>query len=97
MCKVKSGSQIKNQQDIQNLIVGIIFRQRAPYQIDDILNIVLYYTKNSQYNISEDDLYYTISDTLDMLCVRNRVKCKNGVYTPLPFKVLSTQYHIIYN
>ena len=94
MCKVKSGVQIKNQQDVQNLVIGIIFRQRMPYRIHDILNIVLYYTKNSQYNISEDDLYYTISDTLDMLYDRNRIKCENGIYTPLPLKVIPSQYHL---
>ena len=91
MCKVKSGAQIKNQQDVQNLIVGIIFRQTGTYQIDDILNIVLYYMKDSPYNISEDDLYYIISDTLDMLYIRNRIKCKNGVYTSSPFKFISLQ------
>ena len=88
MCKVKSGAKIKNQQDVQNLVIGIIFRQRAAYQIDNILSIVLYYMKNSQYEISVDDLYDTIADTLDMLRVRNRVKCRNGIYTPLPLKVL---------
>lgn len=97
MCKVKSGTQIKNRQDIQNLVIGIIFRQRMAYRIDDILNIVLYYTGNSQYSISEEDLYDNIADTLDMLCVRNRIKCKNGVYTPMPFKALSTQYQIVNN
>lgn len=97
MCKVKSGTQIKNQQDIQNLVVGIIFRQRVAYRIDDILNIVLYHTKNSQYCVSEEDLYYNISDTLDMLCTRNRIRCKNGVYTPMPFKALSTQHNIFCN
>ncbi len=96
MCKVKSGTQIKNQQDIQNLVIGIIFRQYKPYQLDDVLNIALYYTKKSKYKISEDDLYYIIYDTLDMLCIRNRIKCKNGVYTSLPFKVLSTK-QITYN
>ena len=29
MCKVKSGAKIKNQQDVQNLVIGIIFRQRT--------------------------------------------------------------------
>jgi pantothenate kinase-related protein Tda10 len=92
MCKVKSGAKIKNQQDVQNLVIGIIFRQRAAYQIDNILSIVLYYMKNSQYEISVDDLYDTIADTLDMLRVRNRVKCRNGIYTPLPLKVLSMHH-----
>jgi hypothetical protein len=97
MCKVKSGVQIKNRQDIQNLVIGIIFRQRATYRIENILDIVSYYTRDSQYEVSEDDLYYIISETLDMLYIRNRVKCKNGVYSPLPLKVLFMQHQIACN
>ena len=67
------------------------------YRIDDILNIVLYYMKDSQYEIPADDLYDTIADTLDMLYIRNRIKCRNGVYAPLPFKVLSTHHQVAYN
>ncbi len=92
MCKVKSGAQIENRQDIQNLIIGIIFRQCKPYRIEDILDIVLYYTKNSHYKIDEEELYCLISDSLDMLYVRNKVKCTNGVYTPQHLKVIYAQY-----
>lgn len=97
MCNVKSGVLIKNRQDVQNLIVAIIFRQTETYRIDDIFNIVLYNMNNSPYNISEDDLYYIISDTLDMLYIRNKIKCNNGVYTSLPFKVISLRPQIAYN
>lgn len=97
MCNVKSGVQIKNRQDVQNLIIGIIFRQTAPYKIDDIINIVVHCMKNSLYHVSEDDLYYIVSDTLDMLYIRNRIKCKNGVYSSLPFKIITSQPQIVYN
>lgn len=97
MCKVRSGAKIRNQQDVQNLVTGIIFRQRGAYRINDILKIVLPYMKGSQYKISEDDLYCIIADTLDMLCIRSRIKCKNGIYSPLPFKVISTRHQIAYN
>lgn len=29
MCRVNSGNSINNQQDLQNLVIGIIFRQKS--------------------------------------------------------------------
>lgn len=88
MCKVKSGIQIQNRQDVQNLVIGIIFRQCIPYKMDELLDTISFYMKDSQYNISEEDLYYMVSDSLDMLCIRNRIKCQDGVYTSQPYKAI---------
>lgn len=97
MCKVNSGEQIQNRQDVQNLVTAIIFRQSGEYRIDDIVKIVSHYMKGSRCEISDDNLYYIILDTLDMLYIRNRIKCRHGIYAPLPLKVLSAQYCDVYN
>lgn len=86
MCKINPGSQIKNQQDVQNLVIATLFRQEQEYYIDDILNIVQQYMTGSPVKIQKDNLYSIILDNLDILYIRNKVKCKNGCYTPQPLK-----------
>lgn len=86
MCKINPGAQIKNQQDVQNLIIATLFRQEQEYYIDDILNIVQRYMTGSPVKIQKDNLYSIILDNLDILYIRNKVKCKNGCYTPQPMK-----------
>ena len=42
MCKVKSGVLITNKEDVQNMIIGIIFRQQKKYRliVDENLDIL---------------------------------------------------------
>ena len=86
MCKINSGAQIKNLQDVQNLVIAILFRQEQEYYIENILEIVQQYMIGSPVRIQRDNLYSIILDNLDILYIRNKVKCKNGCYTPQPLK-----------
>lgn len=86
MCKINSGVQIKDQQDVQNLIIATLFRQEQDYYIENILETVQRYMIGSPVKIQIDDLYSMILDNLDFLYIRNKVKCKNGCYTPQPLK-----------
>lgn len=86
MCKINPGSQIKNRQDVQNLVIATLFRQEHEYYIEDILKIVQRYMIGSPVKIQKDNLYSIILDNLDILYIRNKVKCKNGCYTPQPMK-----------
>lgn len=86
MCKINSGASIKNRQDVQNLVIATIFRQEKEYYIESILNLVQQHMIGSSVDIQKDDLYSIILDNLDILYIRNKVKCKNGCYTPQPLK-----------
>lgn len=86
MCKINSGASIKNHQDVQNLVISTIFRQEKEYYIENILSLVQQYMVGSPVDMQRDDLYSIILDNLDILYIRNKVKCKNGCYTPQPFK-----------
>lgn len=86
MCKINVGSSIKNQQDVQNLIIATINRQEKEYRIEHILRLVQRYMVGSPLDIQRNKLYSIILDNLDILYIRNRVKCRNGFYTPQPLK-----------
>lgn len=86
MCKINSGVLIKNRQDVQNLVIATLFRQEHEYNIENILSLVQQYMVGSPVKLQRDDLYSIISDNLDILYIRNKVKCKNGCYTPQPLK-----------
>lgn len=89
MCKVKSGALVENYQDVQNLVIGILNRQEKYYHIENIIYLVQKYLKGSSVEIQEEQLKQIISNNLDMLYIRNRVKCKNGCYIPQPLKYYS--------
>lgn len=84
MCKINSGALIKNRQDVQNLIVATLFRQEETYDIKQMVSLVSHYMVGSPVKMEEEKLYGLVSDNLDDLYIRNKVKCKNGRYIPQP-------------
>ena len=40
MCRIKYGKAISNNEDVRNLITGIILRQKKKYSPDYLVNIV---------------------------------------------------------
>lgn len=83
MCKVKFGTALMNESDVQNLIVGIIFRQQEQYKEGDILNLARKYTENSSFKVSTLYLQKMIEENLDFLVRFGRIKCLDGMYFPL--------------
>lgn len=82
MCKVKSGALIKNAEDVQNLVVGVINRQEERYCKEQILVMVRHYMRGSSLSLSNDYLKEIISVNLDILYRSNFVECRNGYYIP---------------
>lgn len=82
MCKVKTGSLIKNQEDVQNLIISIINRQDREYSKDRILELAEYYLQGSSLVFSKKHLNDMISRNLDISYRNESISCKNGYYMP---------------
>jgi hypothetical protein len=82
MCKVKSGVQLKNKEDVQNLVIGIIFRQQTKYTMKDICATVQYFLQDTQIEISQKNVVRIVEDNLDLLNRRGKIYCRNGCYTP---------------
>lgn len=86
MCKIYSGAMISNWQDVQNLVIGIILRQQQEYCIENILHLVERYMEGSSVIVQEKQLRDIIAKNLNLLYIRNKVRCKNGYYVPQPIK-----------
>lgn len=82
MCRVKSGKMLKNQQDLQNLIIGIINRQKDSYDKNKILSIAKYFCKDADIEVGNSLLSNTIDDNLDFLYRKKIIDCKDGNYYP---------------
>ncbi len=82
MCKVKSGENIKNRSDVQNLVIGIINRQMNSYTKEKIYDLVAYYFSGSTVDIDTKTLNRMIDDNLSFLYRRGFIDCKGGVYIP---------------
>lgn len=80
MCWVKSGKDIKNQEDLRNLITGVILRQPGNYQKGKIKQIVNSYLRGSSYTLDDRSLSQLIDDGLDVLNRNGIVSCWNGYY-----------------
>lgn len=87
MCKVKSGVLIKNEQDIQNLVIGIINRQQNVYNSKKILELTKHYCKGTELKISSNYLQDVIEDNLSFLYRKGLLDCKNGNYYPQPISI----------
>lgn len=80
MCKVKSGVNIQNEEDIKNVITGLVFRQQKEYKEDYILGLLQLYLKGSSFAISPNRLMSIIDCNLDVLCRSGEIKCQGGYY-----------------
>ena len=80
MSKIKCGTEICNIEDIKNLIVGIIFRQKGNYAKEDITGTVTHYLQGSLLVIRENIVNDLVENSLDVLQRNNDIICENGRY-----------------
>lgn len=80
MCKIKSGENIKNEQDLKNLITGLIFRQDKDFDEERILNLLEMHTMGSPLNVTKDRKMQLIGNALDIFCRYGDVICRGGIY-----------------
>lgn len=84
MAYVRRGNDIRNIQDVQNLITAVILRQRNCYTKDYLLRAVAYYMPSDKAVAdaiaSEETISSMIDDTLDILHRNNHVVRLDGIY-----------------
>lgn len=84
MCKVKSGSDLKNEQDIRNLIVGLILRQQEQFTAQDIERLTKKFSVGAEYTMSERSTASIIRESLKDLSRYSILQCRNGQYSTKP-------------
>ena len=67
MCYVKQGREITSEEDIRNLITGIILRQRDSYRKENVLASVLEHLKDASMEVEKDNVSKLLDDGLDVL------------------------------
>lgn len=82
MCKIKMGNQISCSRDYQNLITGLIFRTKKPFDFTTITQEVLDVVEGSDYHITYEELTGMIQDTITALLRANYIKVILGRYYP---------------
>ena len=80
MCYVKQGKEVTSEEDIRNLITGVILRQRTIYRKENALATVLAHLKDAAVEIEKDNVLRLLDDGLDILGRNGEVSCWNGVY-----------------
>lgn len=80
MCYVKQGKEVTSEEDIRNLITGIILRQKNAYRKENVLASVLEHLKDATVEVEKDNVSRFLDDGLDVLGRNGEVSCWNGVY-----------------
>lgn len=79
---IKQGKEIKSEQDLQNLVIGVLNRQTKDYTQKEVESIIKNYTKNSTFKVSNEMITKMVTDNINYLYRKGMVDCKNGVYSP---------------
>jgi len=82
MCKLEYGEDIRNPEDVRNLINGVIFRQEEPYTEQDILSQIDECLVGSQVPISPGKRREMTESALSIFQLAGDLTLRNGVYTP---------------
>lgn len=82
MAYVKSKEKIKNENDMQNLVIGIINRMQEPFKKEEVLEVVEYHSRGAKVKDREKMLEKLVDENLDLLYRRDQVMCWGGIYYP---------------
>ena len=82
MANVLHYENVKNEQDLQNLVIGIIFRMDKPYKNDNIVILVNRYLRRSVFQGNTELIRQHVNDSLDLVQLHDKVRCINGTYYP---------------
>lgn len=79
MANVKHNKDVQNEQDLQNLVIGIILRMVKPFTDDVVVSIVNYYLRDSIFHNNTPLIKRYVSDSLDFLQNQDTMRRRDGV------------------
>ena len=82
MCHINTNSNIVSQGDINSLVVGIINRQRTPFTVPMIREMVIYHSAGARVEIKIPDIENLIKSRLDTFVRNDYIVYKRGQYYP---------------
>jgi len=84
MCRIKSGAQIKEIYDVQNIVTACILRSSRPYSISGLTQTVKNTCSGSSINITETQIEKLVRDTTMAFQRIKLVTAYNGQYYAYP-------------
>lgn len=82
MAEVRHNEDVKNEQDLQNLVIGILFRQEEPYKDKAIVEAVNYWLKGSKFYNNLELIEQKVEENLDLLERIDKVAFCYGICYP---------------
>ena len=79
---IRKNREIRNEQDVQNLVTAIINMQTKPFVPEVIEGIVRFYLRDSEFYHSYKLISKLVDETLNLFQRRDWVACCNGVFYP---------------
>lgn len=79
MANIKTGKDIKDLQDIKNLVVALILRSNK-FRKERIEELAYKYLKGSGVKVTQQQLSKIVENYLDLFQRNSLVRCENGVY-----------------
>ncbi len=84
MCQVKTGEQIREINDVQNLVTALILKSRQPYTIASMIKNVTRNCEGSTLNIPEDKISQLVRETTAAFLRTNYIFGRSGQYLVRP-------------
>ena len=84
MCKIKTGAQIQEMTDVQNLVTAYILRSRQPYSIPALSKKIMRSCKGSSIPISDAEVTNLVKDTTIALLRSDYITSNSGHYYARP-------------
>lgn len=84
MCRIKTGAQITELSDVQNLVTACILRSQQPCTIADLSQKVLHSCEGSNLTISDSQVIELVRDTTIALLRSKYISVNAGHYFAKP-------------
>lgn len=94
MERLKIGDNIKNTDDVRNLIIQLINRTDN-FELSFIARLTENYTQDSSVEITKKEIYLLVDNILDLMQQYNYIKFENNKYTKLDGEFSLKKYYEI--
>lgn len=84
MCRIKSGTQIEEIYDVQNIVTACILRSSRPYSIPELSKTVKAKCEGSSIDITDAQIERLVNDTTMAFQRINLITAYNGQYYAYP-------------
>lgn len=92
MANTKSGANIREEYDVQNIVTAVILSAECPLTADEITERVMERCEGSTYPMTREAIYEMVGDTLTALQRVRACTCHNGKYYAYPSMGIATLF-----